>query len=254
MKVAVVTGASSGLGKEFARQIADKEKLEEIWLIARRRENLEQLAEELPVRARVIPMDLTKEEEYAKYRAALQQADAQVMLLINCSGFGKFGRYGKVSEQDSLDMIDLNCRALVQMTLATLPYFSSGGRILQISSTSSFQPLPRLNIYAATKAFVLHYSRALHQELRPKGITVTAVCPGWMKTDFLKVAALHTGDQAVHNFFFVTNPQKVVAKALRDSAKGKEISMYGVGNHIHRVAAKLLPHKLIMRVWELSQQ
>lgn len=254
MDIAVITGASSGLGYVFAKQIACMKGLDEIWLIARRRERLEQLAARLPVPVRIFAADLTKDEAFEEYRAALKEAGTRVKLLVNCAGFAKFGRCEEISEQDSLDMITLNCRALVKMTLQTLPFIPKGGRILQICSTSSFQPLPGLNIYAATKAFVLHYSRALHRELKPKGITVTALCPGWMKTEFLQVAARHANKKAVHNFYFVTQPQDVARKALADCAKGKELSLYGVGNRVHRAVAKLLPHRVVMKIWEQSQR
>ena len=146
MKIAIITGASSGMGREFARQLTAAEQFDEVWIIARRKERLEELKSELSQPVRVLPMDLTKEENLKEYEALLAKEKPEVSILINCSGFGKFGRYDQIPLQDCMDMIDLNCKALVAVTQLTLPYLGKGSRILQVESLSAFQPVPYLNV------------------------------------------------------------------------------------------------------------
>jgi len=199
MRIAIITGASSGMGREFTRQITAAESFDELWVIARRKERLEELKKELTQPVRVVPMDLTKNECLEEYKALLATEKPEVELLVNCSGFGKFGRYDQIPLQDCLDMIDLNCKALVAMTQLTLPYIPNGGRILQVDSLSAFQPVPYLNVYGATKAFVLRYSQSLWAELQDRKIHVMAFCPGWVKTEFFDHAE-QTSDCAVTYF------------------------------------------------------
>ena len=182
MKIAIVTGASSGMGREFVLQLPRWETFDELWVIARRAERLEELKELVPFPVRPISLDLTDSASLEHYQGLLEAAKPDVALLANISGFGKFGRYDQIPLADSLNMIDLNCKALVAMTEQTLPYMKRGAKILNLDSLSAFQPVPYLNIYASTKAFVLSYSRALNRELRPRGIRVMAVNPGWVQT------------------------------------------------------------------------
>ena len=190
MKIAVVTGASSGLGREFVRQLARQEKqLEEIWVIARRQPQLEALRRESPVPLRVLAMDLAADGAADRLEAALAAARPEVSVLVCAAGFGRMGDYRQVSRQDSAAIIRLNCTAAVEVTMACLPYMKAGGRILEICSTAAFQPFPYLNVYAASKAFLYRYSLALGRELRRRRITVTAVCPYWVKdTAFIPTA------------------------------------------------------------------
>ncbi len=251
MRIAIVTGASSGIGWEFARLIAaGPEPLDELWLVARRRDRLEALRRELPVPARLFFLDLARPEGPEVLKAELKRLRPQVRLLVNAAGYGKFGRYDAVPEQDALGMIDLNCRALTAVTAAALPYLGRGARILQMASTSSFQPLPDMAVYAATKAFVASYSRALHEELRGRGVTCTAVYAGWMRTEFLEVARRGADSEAVSRFPFLQTPRAVAEQALRDSARGRAVSVCGLWNQLHRAAAKLLPAQAIMWGWK----
>lgn len=151
MRTGIITGASSGMGREFVLQAAARGDLDEIWVIARRAERLEQLKKEVSVPLFVLPLDLTRAESFETYRKTLEERRPQVTLLINASGFGKFGRYDQIPLQDSLDMIDLNCRALVHITQLTLPYLEKGAHVIQIDSLSAFQPVPYLGVYGATK-------------------------------------------------------------------------------------------------------
>ena len=198
MKIAVVTGASSGLGREFVRQLARQEKqLEEIWVIARRQPQLEALRRESPVPLRVLAMDLAADGAAGRLEAALAAARPEVLVLVCAAGFGRMGDYRQVSRQDSAAIIRLNCTAAVEVTMACLPYMKAGGRILEICSTAAFQPFPYLNVYAASKAFLYRYSLALGRELRRRRITVTAVCPYWVKdTAFIPTATPSAGTPA----------------------------------------------------------
>lgn len=249
MKVAIVTGASSGMGRQFAVQIA-KESLEELWIIARREDRLLELKRELKVPVRIFALDLQQPQSVEVIENALQHENAVVSLLVNAAGFCKFGKTAMQSEKEILGMISLNITALTAVTQAVLPFMEQGSRVIQIASVAGFQPLPGMNVYAASKAYVLSYSRALNREVRDKGITVTAVCPGWTKTEFFDVAKKTGNPEEVKSFPLMTRAENVVCKALRDSRRRKDISICGFHNKLHRLGAKLLPHRLVMAVWE----
>ena len=250
MKIAIVTGASSGIGREFVHQIAKKEHLDEIWIIARRKDRLNELKNEITGTViRPLPLDLIKEESIESIAALLKEEKPDVRILVNASGFGKFSTYKDLSLQETNDMIDLNCKAAVNLTIITLPYMNKNARIIEICSAAAFQPLPGLNIYAATKAFLYHYSRALRWELFPRRIKVTAMCPDWVKTEFFKVAADTKNGHTIKHFPFAVKPKNVVACALFDSRLGLPVSTYFVA-FIHRVCAKFIPHEIIIAIWE----
>jgi short-subunit dehydrogenase len=252
MKIAVITGASSGMGREFAHQLTAQETVDEVWVIARRANRLEELKNELSAPVRCLALDLTKEECLSEYKALLELEKPEVSILINASGFGKFGRYEQIPLQDCMDMIDLNCKALVAVTQLTLPYLTAGSRILQVDSLSAFQPVPYLNVYAATKAFVLSYSRALGAELRDRKIQVMAFCPGWVKTEFFDHAE-QTSNDAVTYFNQVFTAQEVVRCALKDLKRGKTVCVPGWRIKLQVFGVKLLPTKWVMNIW-LKQQ
>lgn len=253
MKIAIITGASSGMGREFARQLTAAETFDELWVIARRAERLEELKKELSQPVRVVPMDLTKNECLEAYKALLAAEQPEVELLINCSGFGKFGRYDQIPLQDCLDMIDLNCKALVAMTQLTLPYIPNGGRILQVDSLSAFQPVPYLNVYGATKSFVLRYSQALWAELKERKIHVMAFCPGWVKTEFFDHAE-QTSDSAVTYFNKWFTAEEAVRCALKDMRKKKLVSVPSFVNKAQTFLVKHLPEKIVMKIWMTQQK
>jgi short-subunit dehydrogenase len=252
MKVAIVTGASSGMGRQFAVQAA-KEKIDELWVVARREERLKELQQEFSLPVRIFPLDLEQPESVGVLEAALKEGDIRVSLLVNAAGFGKFGKTFEQSRAEVTGMVALNVVALTAVTQTVLPYMERGGRIIQIASVAGFQPLPGMNVYAASKAYVLHYSRALNRELRTQGITVTAVCPGWTKTEFFDIAKQTKNPEEVKNFPLMSRAEDVVRKALKDSKKGKDVSVFGFHNKLHRLGAKLLPHRLVMAAWERTK-
>lgn len=253
MRIAVITGASSGMGREFARQLAKQGGLDEIWAIARREQRLKELADELSIPLRALALDLTQKQSFEQYAQALEREKPEVAILVNCSGYGKFGHFSDIALDDMMGMIDLNCKALVRMTALTLPYMSRGGEIYQLDSLSSFQPVPYINIYGATKAFVLSHSRALNLELRPRGIRVMAICPGWVDTEFFDRAETQK-EKVVTYFNAVYQPEDVVATALKDMKKGKDVSIHGFKIKAQVFFTKLLPHRLVMRIWMKQQK
>lgn len=250
MKIAIVTGASSGMGKEAIIQIADRfGGIDEIWAIARREERLRNLRKHLPVPLRILPFDLTEEEALHKLRNALRERKPNVKILVNSAGYGKIGKVGDLSMADETGMVRLNCEALCAVTHLVLPYMSGHSRIIQFASSASFLPQPKFAIYAATKSFVLSYSRALNAELKPRGISVTAVCPGPVKTEFFDIAET-TGNVPLYKKLTMADPKKVVRLALRDSMMGKSVSIYGPLMKAFSLLCKIVPHDVLLKVME----
>lgn len=247
--IIVITGASSGIGKEFAVLLDKTVKADEIWAIARRKEKLDELSSILKTPVKSISLDLSCTANVNVYAEILRQENVNVKMLVNCSGYGKFNHYENISPEINQNMIDLNVKAVVAMTDATLPYIGKGGKIINIASCAGFQPIPYINIYAATKAFVLSYTRALNAELKYKGISATAVCPYWTKTEFFDRAVVKDEKTVIINYGVMYDPKKVVLKAYKDAMKGKDISVYGATNNLQKLGAKLLPHKLVMKIW-----
>ena len=254
MKIAVITGASSGMGREFVYAIDKNYDLDEIWVIARREQALNELKTEVSVPVRPIVLDLCNSESFTAFQALLEQEKPDVKLLVNAAGFGKFGDFQRVSLEDDCKMIDLNCKALVMMTRITLPYMASGSHILQLDSLSAFQPVPYITTYGATKSFVLSYSRAMNRELKGKGIRVMAMNPAWVKTEFFNHAFQTNGDNEVQYFNYVYEADECVATGLKDLYKSKkDYSIHGLPVKLQVLGVKLLPHSIIMNIW-LKQQ
>lgn len=254
MNIAIITGASSGMGRELVLQLSQRRSFDEIWVIARREALLEELKQEVSVPIRPIAMDLTAPDSLEHYRDLLEFSRPNVQFLANVSGYGKFGSYEQIPLENSLNIIDLNVRALVAVTELTLPYMQRGAQVMQWDSLSAFQPVPYLNVYAASKAFVLSYSRALNVELKPRGIHMLAVCPYWVATDFFD-RAKQTDTTAVTQFEVVYNRSDIVRRALDDLERGKkDVSVYGKTAQFQRLAVKLLPHPLVMKLWLRRQK
>lgn len=249
-KTAVVTGASSGMGRIFASALDRTGKYDEIWLIARNNEKLRKTAAGLSTPVRIISADLTQKEGIQSYRTMLETENPSVVTLVNAAGFGFFGDSLKMDTQKLESMVDLNCRSLMSMTYSTVPYMRSGSQIYQFASRASFQPVPFISVYSATKAFVLSFSRALNVELASRKIKVMAVCPGWVQTEFFDTAVF---DKMISHYDKIYEPEKIVEKAMRDMERSKDMSIYGFTNLSTIVLAKILPHKLFMKLW-CSQQ
>lgn len=176
-QIAIVTGASSGIGRRIAAGLPARYSLDELWVIARSGDKLRALREELSIPVRALPFDLTKEESISALRTLLKEEQPAIKVLVNASGYGKFERFDRIAETDAAGMVELNCRALTLVMQAALPYCSKGSIIVNIASVAAFQPVPFGAEYAATKAYVLALSRAVNMELRSRDIRVLAVCP-----------------------------------------------------------------------------
>ena len=255
MNIAIVTGASSGMGREFVLQLSGYVRVDEIWAVARRESALEELKAQVYVPVRPIALDLLKEESFAAFRGLLEQEKPNVKLLVNAAGFGKFGAYHKVTEEDDCRMIDLNCKALVRMTRLCIPYMAPGSHILQLDSLSAFQPVPYITTYGATKAFVLSYARSMNRELKTRGIRVMAMNPGWVKTEFFSHAFQTNGDGEVQYFDRLYEAADVVKTGLKDLYKTKkDYSVHGLPVQLQVLGVKILPHSIVMNIWQKQQK
>lgn len=251
MKTAIITGASSGMGREFAKEIYRRYiNIEEVWIIARSKDKLEELKEEIgPKGVHVLALDLTKEEDMHKYKAELVRKKPEVCILVNSAGYGKIGTFEEVGYEHNRGMVKLNCQALTDVLYMTIPYMKFGGQIINLASSAAFVPQPEFATYAATKSYVLSLSRALKYELANREITVTAVCPGPVKTEFFDVAQSDGGRKPkALKMLFMAKPKKVVTKAIEDARKGKEKSVYGFMMQVFDVVCKVLPHGVILKI------
>jgi len=252
-KIAIVTGASSGLGKEFVQIISLKNEVDEIWVLSRNIDKLQELISEFGNKIRAFSVDLSKLDEIKKFQQRLTEENPEIKLLVNSAGFAKFCSFDDISIDDSINMIDLNISGTVTMGLVCIPFMQKGSHIINIASQASFQPLPYMNIYSATKAFVRNYSRALNIELKEKCISVTAVCPGWMKTNLFERGTVKA-KKAPEKFYPIVTPDVVAQKAYKDAMSGKDCSIYGIDVNICHIFTKLLPQKLIMKFWLILQK
>ncbi len=253
MNIAIVTGASSGMGKEFVLQLHKYVTVDQVWVIARRENALQALQDICPVPVRPIPLDLCASESFSAFASILEQEKPNISLLVNAAGFGKFGAFTKVPVEDDLRMIDLNCKALVAMTRICLPYMKAGSHILQLDSLSAFQPVPYIATYGATKSFVLSYTRAVGRELQKDGIRMMAMNPFWVKTEFFD-HAFQTNDSEVQNFVKLYEARDVVATGLKHLYKTKkQVSIHGFIPKAQTALVKFLPHSMVMNTW-INQQ
>ena len=246
MKIAVITGASSGMGREFVYALDREEEFDEIWVIARREQRLEELKSRCRNPIRPLVLDLQKRESLEVYRDLLEKERPEIRVLVNAAGFGLFGVFEEMDMDRQLDIIDLNARALTGMCHLSVPFMREGGRIWNMGSMSSWQPVPYINVYGASKAYVLSFSRALGKELEKHGIRVMAVCPGWITTEFFE-HAVHDDTIKYYNRFYP--PEQVIAKALRDMKKGKTVSVLGFPERLQVQLVKHLPTGFIMNTW-----
>ena len=246
MKIAVITGASSGMGKEFVYAIDKEFDLDEIWVIARREEKLKELGEKCRAKVRPIALDLADRESFAAYKDVLEAEKPEIKVLVNAAGFGLFGTFTEMDMNRQLDIIDLNDGALTAMCHMSIPYMPEGSHIINLASNSSWQPVPYINVYGASKAYVMSFSRALGVELKKQGIHVMAVAPGWIKTEFFD-HAVH--DDTIKYYDRYYTAEQVIKRAMKDLRKKKTVSILGFPVRMQVRAVKLLPVSLIMKIW-----
>ncbi len=249
MSIAIVTGASSGIGAELARGLAVRG-IDEIWLVARREERLISLGEELGIKYKCITADLAIDEGIDKIREALKNEAPSVKYLVNAAGFGDFGAFDELPESEIAKMIDLNVKALVLITHMCVPYMERGGRIVQMGSGSCFTPLPYFNVYSSGKVFVLHYTKALNYELKKYGVRATCFCPGWVETEFIgKASARNTTRPRDSKMKPLLNCKRVVSGCLRAMDKGRTMYVTNWYTKLQHLLFKTVPDPILTRVW-----
>jgi short-subunit dehydrogenase len=243
-KIALITGASAGLGAEFARQLSRRG--EALVLVARRKDRIEALAKELG-NARAVAIDLSKANSAAKLMADVKANGETVDLLVNNAGFGLIGRFADLDAKRERQMIDLNAGTLTDLCRAVAPEMvkrKSGG-ILNVASTAAFQPGPKMAVYFATKAFVLSLSEALHEELKPHGIKVSCLCPGPTRTEFGAVAGF--GGNGLFDRVAMESPE-VVAAGLRGLDRNQAVLVPGWTNKLTAVSGRFAPRSVVRKI------
>ena len=245
MSIAVVTGASSGLGRAFARRLSREPGIQEIWAVARREDRLRELGDLCAFPVRPVPLDLAKEDSLRSLRGLLEAERPDIAVLVCAAGFGKMGNTVEIDPADNAAMVDVNCKAAMAVTLLCRPWLRRGSRVLEISSVSAFCPVPGVNVYAATKAFLESFAKGLRREWRRDGIHVTAVCPYWIRdTEF--IAKAETGKPGSwHSFPLAVTTDAVVDRALKDSGRNRALSTPGAVASAARVGTKLLPDTVL---------
>lgn len=251
--IAIVTGASSGIGKRIALGVAEQYEIDELWIVARSKDRLEALQEDVAVKVRPIPCDLTLPESVAQIKALLEAEKPTVSVLVNASGYAILDRFDSVSEEENLGMIDLNCRALTDLTYIALPYLTEGSIVVNIASMSSFQPAPYISVYAATKAYVLSFSRALNQELKNRKIRVLAICPYWTQTAFFDRSAKHTAIDR-KNIDYIYDPDFIAKTTLKAMKKKRDYVVPGAYAKFLRALIKIFPASVAMKVFMWQQK
>jgi Short-chain dehydrogenases of various substrate specificities len=246
-RIAIITGASGGIGKEFVKLMLQEE-VDEIWAIARNQEKLSALQKELGDKIVTISKDLSKTAELLSIGEMLEEQKPVIVYLVNNAGIAKMGSYQDFTVEEVATTVSINCSALAILCTLCIPYMRKGSRILNISSAASFQPLPYINLYAASKAFERAYSRALNIELKGTGITSTAVCPSWVDTDLLMKE--HNGEKI--KFPGLVSPGRVAITALRDAKRGKDMSVCTLYVKCMHTMTKLSPQKMTMNTWVQS--
>jgi len=248
MRTAIITGASTGLGREFVRQLADVfPEVECYWLIARRADRLQEVADSLPEKkVECLSLDLCDTMSFMALQEKLVSEQPEVALLINNAGCGYLGNIGEVDTASQTRMVDLNVRALTAVTNIVVPFMGPGSCVLNVSSIASFCPNPRMTVYSSTKAYVSSFTVGLAEELKSKGITATAVCSGPMKTEFLDLGNI-TGNSKTFETLPYCDQVQVAGGALRAARAGRTIYTPRLFYKTYRVLAKVLPVKLMIK-------
>jgi len=258
--VALITGASSGIGAEIARGLAARG--HGLVLVARREERLAELAQELGgrhgVRAEAYRADLEDASGRDDLATRVAEAGLEIGILVNNAGFGDAGDFHDRDRGRFLRMVELNCAALTDLQARYLPAMVKRGEgaVINIASTAAFQPIPGNAVYAATKAFVLSLSEAVHGELGGTGVTLTAVCPGPVKTEFVAEAGMEGAESRVPDFVWLT-AEEVAKASIQGAEKGKRVVVPGMLNRAGAISGQHVPRSLVLplakRAWRLAR-
>lgn len=249
MSCAIITGASSGIGAQFAKELKERLGINDFWFIARRADRMESLRDELKVNAKIISADLGTAGGINAVKKALDEDKPEVSFLINAAGFGAFGGFDELAETSVEGMIDVNVKATVLISHMVVPYMVRGGRIIQLGSGSCFTPLPYFNVYSSSKVFVLHYTKSLNYELRKYGIKATCFCPGWVNTDFIDKATKDKNVTRPRSFKPLLDCDTVVRGAVKAAIKGRKMYVVGWFTKMQHLLFKILPDCILSRLW-----
>jgi len=242
-RAAIITGAAGGIGSVFTDRISQMEAIDEIWAVGRSEEKLDALRAGYP-KVRPVVMDLSSGKTDI-LDDMLKSEKPDVRILINNAGTGYMGAFDRMQAEEVIRICNINCTAPAAVMSKVLPYMTKGARILNISSASSFQPNPYLAMYSASKVFVKNLSRAVNEELKSRGITVTSVCPGWVDTGMLP----REKNGKKISYAGMIKPERVVDKALKDSARGRDMSVPGLFAKYFRFYSKITPTGIVMKQW-----
>lgn len=247
MNIALITGASSGIGREYVKQLADEKDIDEFWLVARRKERLEELQKYTAKKIVPLALDLSKEESYTVIQNELIEHNPSITYLICAAGLGKVGAIRDNNLNDVQNMLRINIESSVKITRIALDYMHKGSHILEIGSIVGFQPMPYFGIYGASKAFMQSYTKSLHEELLKSKIKVTLVCPYWVKdTEFISKAKV-IGERYSH-YPFATTKEKVVRKSLCANRKNRIVCTPDVVSTMDRIISKIIPNCLYIKL------
>ena len=246
---ALITGASSGIGAEFARQLGARG--HNVFLVARREDRLRDLGGELErlhgVRAQYVAADLGDREQVEALPAKVRESGLTVEILINNAGFSTVGDVHRNPDRQ-LGMVRVNIEALVSLTTAFLPEMTERGRgaVIQVASAAGFQPIPVQSVYAATKAFVLHFSEATAAELKGTGVTMTALCPGPVRTEFVEAAGFKKSEQEMAPSALWSTAEEVAKAGLDAADKGKRVVVVGITNQVTTTFGRHGPRSIVL--------
>ena len=245
-RIAIVTGATGGIGERFVKQICLMDDIDEVWAVGRNKDKLDSLC---AVSQKVVPISADLASDGVEVLSGLiSEKSPDIRILVNNAGTGYMGPFEKMETGQVRDICRLNCSVPSELISLSLPYMHEGARILNISSASSFQPNPYLAMYSASKVYLKNFSRAINAELKSRKITATAVCPGWVDTGMLP----RTKDGKEIKYAGMIDPEIVVIKALKDSAKGRDMSVPGAFAKYFRVYSKITPTNIVMSQWSRS--
>lgn len=249
MDIAIITGASAGLGQAFFRSVVRRyPKLDQIWLIARRADRLQQLAQDSPVPVVCLPLDLTQDGSYQAISERLAAEQPRVRILINNAGLGQLDDMVDSDVATQVRMVDVNCRGLTAVTTAVLPYMPKDSFVIQVASIAAFAPNARMTVYSSTKAYVLSLARGLRMEMKSRGVNVLALCPGPMSTEFLEKADITAGKSKQFDTLPYSDPEAVADGAVVRAARGKAIYTPRAFYRFYHFVSKVLPTSLVMKM------
>ena len=245
MKIAVISGASSGIGLEIAKEL-DKYGLDQMWLISRSLEKLTAHSSDFKTQLKFFPLDLSNNDSFDEILSQYNEEKPEIEYLVCSAGVGFNGDFEKISRDETRKMVDLNVRALTTLTSISIPYMKSGGKIIEIASSAGFLPQPSFAVYAATKSYVISFSRGLNYELKERNISVTAVCPGPVETPFF------SGLEGVKEYKkkYAISPKKVAVASLKAAKKSKAVCIPTFSMKMVQLASKIVPTSLILKFYK----